>query len=110
MRSHDRSDDGTPVGFARRRRSWGACEAPGEHSLALGTPGLHDASPLGLRWPVVSINAMRLIEPPRGSVMQPKGAEPQRGSLGNQMPPPLPGLRTATRSRQARREVTRPFE
>ena len=95
--------------FVLHRGTW-VVRFPGEHSLSLGTPGLHDASPLSLGWPVVSIHAIWFIEPQRGSGMQPKGAEPQRGSLGNQMPPPLPGLRTATRSRQARREVTRPFE
>jgi hypothetical protein len=46
--SRDRSNDGTPVGFAQRRRSWGGCEFPGERSLSLGTPGLQDESPLGL--------------------------------------------------------------
>jgi len=65
--SRDRSNGGTPVGFAQRRRSWSGCGVPGERSLALGTPGLHDASPLGLALRVVSINAMRLIEPQRGS-------------------------------------------
>ncbi len=37
-----------PLGFDRRRESWGGCGVPGERSLSLGTPGLHDASPLGL--------------------------------------------------------------
>ena len=42
-----RSGDGTPVGFVIGRGSWVA-RFPGEHSLSLGTPGLHDESPLGL--------------------------------------------------------------
>ena len=41
-----RSDDGTAWRFVLRR---GACVArfPGERSLSLGTPGLHEESPLG---------------------------------------------------------------
>jgi hypothetical protein len=41
-----RSGDGTSLRFLIRR---GSCVArfPGEHSLSLGTPGLHDESPLG---------------------------------------------------------------
>lgn len=45
------------------------------------------------------------VEPQRGSVLQPKGAEPGRSSLGNRVIPPRPGLRTASRSRQGRGEV-----
>ncbi len=41
-----RSGDGTSLRFLIRRGSWVA-RFPGEHSLALGTPGLHDESPVG---------------------------------------------------------------
>ena len=41
-----RSGDGTSLRFLIRRGSWVA-RFPGERSLALGTPGLHDESPLG---------------------------------------------------------------
>ena len=40
------SGDGTSLRFLLRRGSWVA-RFPGEHSLSLGTPGLHDESPLG---------------------------------------------------------------
>ena len=39
-------DDGTSLRFMILRRSW-VSRFPGEHSLSLGTPGLHDESPLG---------------------------------------------------------------
>lgn len=85
----------SPVGFAGGR---GACAHPAEHSLALGTtPGLY-ASPLGLGWRLSSAKRETVIEPQRGSGMQPKGAEPGRGSLGNRIMPPRPGLRTAFRA------------
>jgi hypothetical protein len=69
---------------------------PGERSLSLGTPRLHDVSPLGLnaaprpfsdaekQAPIIVASPRN--EPQRGSVMQPKGAEPWRGSLGSRMP------------------------
>lgn len=42
-----RSGDGTPLGFViGADRGW--CGVPRRASLALATPGLHDASPLGL--------------------------------------------------------------
>ena len=42
-----RSDDGTALRFMLRRGAWVA-RFPGERSLALGTPGLHDERPVGL--------------------------------------------------------------
>jgi arylsulfatase A-like enzyme len=42
-----RSGDGTSLRFMIRRGSW-VVRFPGERSLSLGTPGLHDESPLGL--------------------------------------------------------------
>lgn len=42
-----RSGDGTPVGFVNGR-GLGVVRVPRRASLSLGTPGLHDASPLGL--------------------------------------------------------------
>lgn len=62
-------------------------------------------SPLGLGWRLSSVNEKTVIEPQRGSGMQPEGAAPGRGSLGNRVMPPRPGLRTASRSRQRRGEV-----
>jgi hypothetical protein len=41
------SGDGTSLRFMIRRGSW-VVRLLGERSLSLGTPGLHDASPLGL--------------------------------------------------------------
>ena len=44
--SQGRSGDGTALRFVLRRGAWVA-RFPGERSLSLGTPGLHDESPLG---------------------------------------------------------------
>jgi hypothetical protein len=41
-----RPGDGTSLRFMLLRGSW-VVRFPGEHSLSLGTPGLHDESPLG---------------------------------------------------------------
>jgi len=40
------SGDGTTLRFVLRRGAW-VSRFPGERSLSLDTPGLHDASPLG---------------------------------------------------------------
>lgn len=42
-----RSGDGTPAGFVIRDRGGVRAQVPGERSLSLCTPGLHDESPLG---------------------------------------------------------------
>ncbi len=105
-------DDGTSLRFMILRRSW-VSRFPGEHSLSLGTPGLHDESPLGFATPhhnhtqmtkpitPTPIIALRPIhEPQRGSVMQPKGAEPLASApLGTAHPITPSRSRTATRSR-----------
>jgi hypothetical protein len=46
-RPRGHSNDGTPSGVRPAAGSWGGSGVPGERSLSLGTPGLHDASPLG---------------------------------------------------------------
>lgn len=104
-RSRVRPGDGTSVGFAgggagRMTRMRGPRRALA--GALLGTPGLHDTSPLGLGWRLSAVNEKMVLEPPRGSGMQPKGVEPGRGSLGNRVMPPRPSLRTASRSRQGR--------
>ena len=64
-----RSGDGTAWRFVLRRGAWVAW-FPGERSLALGTPGLHDESPLGLVNPLLIFHLNFKWNIPRWAVAQ----------------------------------------
>ena len=79
--------DGTSLSFMLLRGSWLA-RFPGEHSLALGTRGLHDESPLGFGglWSGEHVNFLlpyqahfRAVQIPRPSQFEAVG---RRWSIG----------------------------
>ncbi len=95
--------DGTSLRFLILRGSWVA-RFPGEHSLSLGTPGLHDESPLGFGYrpattlgcrnptpnialrPFMNRNAVPSCSPRVPSLWRVLPWEPPTPS-----PPPVPG-------------------